>query len=170
MTAALKTQNKTQVWSSLVLHCRHSSFYPSGAPPWDSRPGSGAGVAHHHQLHRPRSIPTALGPAPHVTFNFSGKDSKRCLWYMKPHKHCENRTVIAVLQSTGESWHSALYKNNTLYKESFRVSVRRTEGRSIVSSFLIRSTQTCSVKERGKKFIHVCNAEGFITVSAIWTT
>ncbi len=27
---------------------RHSSFYPSGAPPWDSRPVSGAGVAHHH--------------------------------------------------------------------------------------------------------------------------
>ncbi len=30
-----------------VFHCRRSSFYPSGAPPWDSRPVSGAGVAHY---------------------------------------------------------------------------------------------------------------------------
>ncbi len=42
-------------------------FIPSGAPPWDSRPVSGAGVVHYHSLHRPRSVPTALGPAPLVT-------------------------------------------------------------------------------------------------------
>ncbi len=29
---------------------------------------SGAGVAHYHLLHRPRSVPTALGPAPLVTY------------------------------------------------------------------------------------------------------
>ncbi len=33
-------------------------------PPWDSRPMSGAGVVHYHLLHRPHSVPTALGSAP----------------------------------------------------------------------------------------------------------
>ncbi len=47
-------------------------FIPSGAPPWDSRPVSGAGVVHYHSLHRPRSIPTALGPAPLVTGTHKG--------------------------------------------------------------------------------------------------
>ncbi len=65
----INKHKRTQTWSSLALHCRRSSFYPSGAPPWDSRPVRGAGVAHYHQLHRPRSIPTALGPAPHVTLS-----------------------------------------------------------------------------------------------------
>ncbi len=46
-------------------------FIPSGAPPWDSRPVSGAGVVHYHSLHRPRSVPTALGPAPLVTRSMS---------------------------------------------------------------------------------------------------
>ncbi len=67
-TAAHKTQTKTQAWSSLVFHCCHSSFNPSEAPPWDSRPVSGAGVVHYQLLHRPRSVPTALGPAPLVTY------------------------------------------------------------------------------------------------------
>ncbi len=67
-TAAHKTQTKIQAWSSLVFHCRHSSFNPSKAPPWDSRPVSGAGVVHYHLLHRPRSVPTALGPAPLATY------------------------------------------------------------------------------------------------------
>ncbi len=31
---------------------------------------SGAGVVHYHSLHRPRSVPTALGPAPLVTVDF----------------------------------------------------------------------------------------------------
>ncbi len=66
-TAAHKTQTKIQAWSSLVFHCRHSSFNPSEAPPWDSRPVSDAGVVHYHLLHRPRSVPTALGPAPLAT-------------------------------------------------------------------------------------------------------
>ncbi len=66
-TAAHKTQTKIQAWSSLVFQCRHSSFNPSEAPPWDSRPVSGAGVIHYQLLHRPRSVPTALGPAPLVT-------------------------------------------------------------------------------------------------------
>ncbi len=67
-TAAHKTQTKIQAWSSLIFHCRHSSFNPSEAPPWDSRPVSGAGVVHYHLLHRPRSVPTALGPAPLATY------------------------------------------------------------------------------------------------------
>ncbi len=67
MTAANKTQTKIQAWSSLVFHCCHSSFNPSEAPPWDSRPVSGAGVVHYQLLHRPRSVPTALGPAPLAT-------------------------------------------------------------------------------------------------------
>ncbi len=67
-TAAHKTQTKTQAWSSLVFHCCHSSFNPSEAPPWDSRPVSGAGVVHYQLLHRPRSVPTALGPAPLATY------------------------------------------------------------------------------------------------------
>ncbi len=66
-TAAHKTQTKVQAWSSLVFHCRHSSFNPSEAPPWDSRPVSDAGVVHYHLLHRPRSVPTALGPTPLAT-------------------------------------------------------------------------------------------------------
>ncbi len=65
-TPAHKTQTKIQAWSSLVFHCCHSSFNPSEAPPWDSRPVSGAGVVHYQLLHRPRSVPTALGPAPLV--------------------------------------------------------------------------------------------------------
>ncbi len=48
-------------------------FIPSGAPPWDSRPVSGAGVVHYHSLHRPRSVPTALGPAPLVTLTINIK-------------------------------------------------------------------------------------------------
>ncbi len=63
-----KHKLKFQAWSSLVFHCRHSSFNPSEAPPWDSRPVSGAGVVHHHLLHRPRSVTTALGPAPLITY------------------------------------------------------------------------------------------------------
>ncbi len=63
-----KHKLKFQAWSSLVFHCRHSSFNPSEAPPWDSRPVSGAGVVHYQLLHRPRSVPTALGPAPLATY------------------------------------------------------------------------------------------------------
>ncbi len=62
-----KHKQKIQAWSSLVFHCCHSSFNPFEAPPWDSRPVSGAGVVHYQLLHRPRSVPTALGPAPLVT-------------------------------------------------------------------------------------------------------
>ncbi len=62
-----KHKLKFQAWSSLVFHCHHSSFNPSEAPPWDSRPVSGAGVVHYQLLHRPRSVPTALGPAPLAT-------------------------------------------------------------------------------------------------------
>ncbi len=47
-TAAHKTQTTVQAWSSLVFHRRRTSFYTSGAPPWDSRPVSGAGVVHYH--------------------------------------------------------------------------------------------------------------------------
>ncbi len=67
-TAAHKTQTKIQAWSSFVFHCCHSSFNPSEAPPWDSRPVSGAGVVHYQLLHRPRSVPTALGPTPLVMY------------------------------------------------------------------------------------------------------
>ncbi len=63
-----KHKLKFQAWSSLVFHCCHSSFNPSEAPPWDSRPVSGAGVVHYQLLHRPRSVPTALGPAPLATY------------------------------------------------------------------------------------------------------
>ncbi len=66
---------KIQAWSSLVFHCCHSSFNPSEAPPWDSRPVSGAGVVHYQLLHRPRSVPTALGPAPLVTAPFFQRNS-----------------------------------------------------------------------------------------------
>ncbi len=56
-------------FSNECIHCLHSvPFIPSEAPPWDSRPVSGAGVVHYHLLHRPRSVPTALGPAPLVTY------------------------------------------------------------------------------------------------------
>ncbi len=65
-----KHKLKFQAWSSLVFHCCHSSFNPSEAPPWDSRPVSGAGVVHYQLLHRPRSVPTALGPAPLVTVSY----------------------------------------------------------------------------------------------------
>ncbi len=67
-----KHKLNSQAWSSLVFHCCHSSFNPSEAPPWDSRPVSGAGVVHYQLLHRPRSVPTALGPAPLVTLYFWG--------------------------------------------------------------------------------------------------
>ncbi len=66
-----KHKLKFQAWSSLVFHCRHSSFNPSEAPPWDSRPVSGAGVVHYYLLHRSRSVPTALGPAPLATAAYS---------------------------------------------------------------------------------------------------
>ncbi len=64
-----KHKLKFQAWSSLVFHCCLSSFNPSKAPPWDSRPVSGAGVVHYQLLHRPRSVPTALGPAPLATLS-----------------------------------------------------------------------------------------------------
>ncbi len=66
MTAAHKTQNKIQAWSSLVFHCRHSSFYPSEAPQLEGLETS--------EWRRCRSlsftppiVPTALSPAPLVT-------------------------------------------------------------------------------------------------------
>ncbi len=68
-TAAHKTQTKIPglVLSRLPLLSLLLLFL-SEAPPWDSRPVSGAGVVHYHLLHRPRSVPTALGPAPLVTY------------------------------------------------------------------------------------------------------
>ncbi len=77
-----KHKPKFQAWSSLLFHCRHSSFNPSEAPPWDSRPVSGAGVVHYQLLHRPRSVPTALGPAPLATPLMCNKN---LTW------HCLNR-------------------------------------------------------------------------------
>uniref|UniRef100_A0A9J7YM25 Transposase Tc1-like domain-containing protein n=1 Tax=Cyprinus carpio carpio TaxID=630221 RepID=A0A9J7YM25_CYPCA len=61
----VKHPETIHVWRyfSTILHCRHSFFYPSGAPPWDLRPGSGAGVVHYHLLPWPRSVSMALGPA-----------------------------------------------------------------------------------------------------------
>ncbi len=53
-------------------------FIPSEAPPWDSRPVSGAGVVHYHSLHRPRSVPTALGPAPLVTVALRATERAVC--------------------------------------------------------------------------------------------
>ncbi len=82
MTAAHKTQTETQAWSSLVFHCCHSSFNPSEAPPWDSRLVSGAGVVHYQLLHRPRSVPTALGPAPLATVPFSSQTVLLFLWHL----------------------------------------------------------------------------------------
>ncbi len=76
-----KHKQKIQAWSSLLFHCCHSSFNPSEAPPWDSRPVSGAGVVHYQLLHRPRSVPTALGPAPLVTVNLF-------LWCLKRRLKC----------------------------------------------------------------------------------
>ncbi len=57
-------------------------FIPSEAPPWDLRPVSGAGVVHYHSLHRPRSVPTALGPAPLVTYvlRFQSVGMCECLY------------------------------------------------------------------------------------------
>ncbi len=60
-------------------------FIPSEAPPWDSRPVSGAGVVHYHSLHRPRSVPTALGPTPLVTY---------------PHRPSQAGGVLTRLRST----------------------------------------------------------------------
>ncbi len=37
---------------------------------------SGAGVVHYHSLHRPRSVPTALGPAPLVTGIFQDNNAR----------------------------------------------------------------------------------------------
>ncbi len=74
-TATHKTQTKIP---GLVLSPSTvvtPPFIPSGAPPWDSRPVSGAGVVHYHSLHRPRSVPTALGPAPLVTNTIPSKCS-----------------------------------------------------------------------------------------------
>ncbi len=54
--------------SRLLLPVYYELHYIGAeTPPWDSRPVSGAGVVHYHSLHRPRSVPTALGPAPLVT-------------------------------------------------------------------------------------------------------
>ncbi len=86
-TATHKTQTKTQAWSSLVFHCCHSSFNPSEAPPWDSRPVSGAGVVHYQLLHRPRSVPTALGPAPLATL------SNHSFYHVQHKKQTFSRTL-----------------------------------------------------------------------------
>ncbi len=94
-TAAHKTQTKIHAWSSLLFHYRHSSFNPSEAPPWDSRSVSGAGVVHYHLLHWPRSVPTALGPAPLATNTLAqkrtpfGQISQHDL-----HKYCLNKILI----------------------------------------------------------------------------
>ncbi len=94
-----KHKLKIQAWSSLVFHCRHSSFNPSEAPPWDSRPVSGAGVVHYQLLHRPRSVPTALGPAPLVTTT-----------YMKWVSSIKDRCALVL----SESWEAIKHPDSTL--------------------------------------------------------
>ncbi len=55
-----KHKLKIQAWSSLLFPCCHSSFNPSEAPPWDSRPVSGAGVVHYNYS-------TGLAPFPRLS-------------------------------------------------------------------------------------------------------
>ncbi len=43
---------------------------------------SGAGVVHYQLLHRPRSVPTALGPAPLATVPFSRQTVLLFLWHL----------------------------------------------------------------------------------------
>ncbi len=87
-TAAHKTQTKIPGLVLSRLPCCHSSFNPSEAPPWDSRPVSGAGVVHYQLLDRPRSVPTALGPAPLVTYphrpSQAGGTHETALYYSPP--------------------------------------------------------------------------------------
>ncbi len=64
-----KHKLKIQAWSSLVFHCCHSSINPSKAPPWDSRPVSGAGVVH-YQLLPPASL-RSHGSRPRPTRHIS---------------------------------------------------------------------------------------------------
>lgn len=60
---------------ALIHHCRYSSFYTSGAPPWVSRPVSSKGVAHYHLIHWPHTVPTALCPAPLFTGTCPGRQT-----------------------------------------------------------------------------------------------
>ncbi len=69
-TAAHKTQTKIPGLVLSRLPLLSLLINPSEAPPWDSRPVSGAGVVHYQLLHRPRSVPMALGPAPLATISF----------------------------------------------------------------------------------------------------
>ncbi len=81
-----KHKLKIQVWSSLLFHCCHSSFNPSEAPPWDSRPVSGAGVVHYQLLHRPRSVPTAPPHSSHtpITPRRPGGTPETALYFPPP--------------------------------------------------------------------------------------
>ncbi len=76
-TATHKTQTKIQAWSSLVFQCRHSSFYSFRSSSVGLETGEWrrchslsftppASLRSHGS--RPRSVPTALGPAPLVTY------------------------------------------------------------------------------------------------------
>ncbi len=102
-TAAHKTQIKVLAWSSLVFHCHRSSFYPPGALPWDSRPVSGAGVAHYHLLHRPRSVPTALGPAPLVIAHYK----HFVLLYMQCVQKFIMKIIFLLYIFLNEKWYAA---------------------------------------------------------------
>ncbi len=62
---AHKTQNPGLVLSCFSLSCLLLLSFRSSSMGHESV--SGAGVIHYHLLHRPRSVPMALGPAPLIT-------------------------------------------------------------------------------------------------------
>ncbi len=145
-TAAHKTQTKIQAWSSLVFHCRHSSFNPSEAPPWDSRPVSGAVVVHYHLLHRPRSIPTALGPAPLVT-NSSAEVRADPLLAVELNTfygrfECNGAATLPISASGSSrqsSDHVFTVKEDEVRRELRRVNVRKAAGPDGITGRVLRS-------------------------------
>ncbi len=145
-TAAHKTQTKIQAWSSLVIHCRHSSFNPSEAPPWDSRPVSGAGVVHYHLLHRPRSVPTALGPAPLVT-NSSAEVRADPLLAEELNTfygrfECNGGATLPISASGSSrqsSDHVFTVKEDEVRRELRRVNIRKAAGPDGITGRVLRS-------------------------------
>ncbi len=145
-TAAHKTQTKIQTWSSLVFHCRHSSFNPSEAPPWDSRPVSGAGVVHYHLLHRPRSVPTALGPASLVT-NSSAEVRADPLLAEELNTfygcfECNGGATLPIRASGSSrqsSDHVFTVKEDKVWRELRRVNVRKAAGPDGITGRVLRS-------------------------------
>ncbi len=110
---------------------------------------SGAGVVHYHSLHRPRSVPTALGPAPLVTARLCISNSPTTGWAtgQAENMRCVNRALIKLTFSQLYRRVIILYikrghQGAIVNTRGIETAFERSVDRVIVSLFKRRNAQT----------------------------